>query len=348
MVRYTAFLDDPGWVLWDETSPWDVEDVMDQVTDLSLEFYSQGADWGTAVILLDQLMIERTTGESNEPSAPQGHLAQIPAFEDFETLVLGPSLDEELAGESVWTKLTPSGWSIDDQGVPGVGNPDLDGVTEWAGWSFADKGWWSDTAGDQGRSEFVRASGTVAIADGDEWDDQPHASGYLNTFLIWSLDVSQVNQPLELQFDSSWRPEYDDNYHQRANITVSFDEGPAREVLRWESDENSADFHDDQTNERVVVPLPNPRGASVMSVSFGYMDAGNDWWWALDNLQIIPIGGSVLNYTLEGSQLSLSWESGILERTDSLHGGWVAMEDARSPHIVNVSQGQAFYRIRSQ
>ncbi len=348
MVRYTAFLDDPGWVLWDETSPWDVEDVMHQVTDLSLEFYSQGADWGTAVILLDQLMIERTTGESNEPSAPQGQLAQIPAFEDFETLVLGPSLDEELAGESVWTKLTPSGWTIDDQGVPGVGNPDLDGVTEWAGWSFADKGWWSDTAGDQGRSEFVRASGTVAIADGDEWDDQPHASGYLNTFLIWSLDVSQVNQPLELQFDSSWRPEYDDNYHQRANITVSFDEGPVREVLRWESDENSADFHDDQTNERVVVPLPNPRGASVMSVSFGYMDAGNDWWWALDNLQIIPIGGSVLNYTLEGSQLSLSWESGILERTDSLHGGWVAMEDASSPHVVNVSQGQAFYRIRSQ
>ena len=38
-----------------------------------------------------------------------------------------------------------------------------DGVTEWAGWSFADKAWWTETAEDQDRSTFTLGSGTVAV-----------------------------------------------------------------------------------------------------------------------------------------------------------------------------------------
>ena len=85
------------------------------------------------------------------------HFDSIPAYQDFESLELGPHVDEEVAGESVWTKNPPVGWSIDDSGVPGVGDPEWDGVTEWAGWSFADKAWWAETAGDQLRSEFTKA-----------------------------------------------------------------------------------------------------------------------------------------------------------------------------------------------
>ncbi|HCP36708.1 MAG TPA: hypothetical protein DIT98_02590, partial [Verrucomicrobiales bacterium] len=70
---------------------------------------------------------------------------------------------------------------------------------------------------------------------GDEWDDQDHAEGYLDTFMSWPLDVSGVSGALELRFDSSWRPEYDSNYHQTANITVSFDGGEPMEVMLWES-----------------------------------------------------------------------------------------------------------------
>ena len=51
---------------------------------------------------------------------------------------------------------------IDDQGnfVEGVG------VTEWKGWSFADKDWWVQAAGDQRRSEFELGEGAVAIEMG--------------------------------------------------------------------------------------------------------------------------------------------------------------------------------------
>ena len=53
--------------------------------------------------------------------------------------------------------------------------------------------------------------------------------------MSWPLDVSGVSGALEIAFDSSWRPEYDSNYHQTANITVSFDGGEPVEVMLWES-----------------------------------------------------------------------------------------------------------------
>jgi len=211
--------------------------------------------------------------------------------EDFEGLVLGPNVDEALAGGKVWTKTPPPGWSIDDKGVPGAGTA-LDGVTEWAGWSFADRIWWTRAAEDQRRSEFTKGIGTVAIADPDEWDDQPHvdaaAAGWYNTFLSAPpIDISGAAPgTLKLTFDSSWRPEYDSNYHQTANLKVSFDGGPPLRLFLWESNQSSPNFKPDATNETVVVPIDHPAGAKTMVLTFGLFDAGNDWWWAIDNILV--------------------------------------------------------------
>ena len=211
--------------------------------------------------------------------------------ENFDGLELGPNVDESLAGDNVWTKAGPEGWTIDDSGVPGAGT-DLDGVTEWAGWSFADKDWWVNAAGDQRRSEFVNSTGTAMIADPDEWDDQDHAdsaaNGWYDTFASTpaiSLAGIEANS-VTLDFDSSWRPEFDDNYHQTANVTVSYDGADPVEVLLWESDSNSPNYHDAAPNEHVSLNLGNPEGASEMVITFGLFDAGNDWWWAVDNVSV--------------------------------------------------------------
>ncbi len=214
-------------------------------------------------------------------------------FQDFEGLELGPNEDEGLAGEAVWTRENgPEGWTVDDSGVPGAGFPDFDGVTEWAGWSFADKDWWVQAAGDQRRSEFNRGIGTVAVADPDEWDDAAHDDsaefGWYDTSLTTpeiSLDGIEAGS-LFLQFDSSWRPEFDDNYHQSAEITVSYDGGDPQQILLWVSDSSSADFHDAFPNESVILDLANPAGASNMVINFRLFDAGNDWWWAVDNITV--------------------------------------------------------------
>ena len=89
---------------------------------------------------------------------------------------------------------------------------------------------------------------------------------------------------LRLKFDSSWREEDT----QTANITVQFDGGAPIEVLRWESAGGDPVFlKQDATNETVTVDLNNPSGTGEMVITFGMLDAGNDWWWAIDNVQVV-------------------------------------------------------------
>ena len=203
--------------------------------------------------------------------------------EDFESVPLGPSVDES-PSDSVWTDVPPQGWSVDDSGVPGIGL-DGEGVTEWEGWAFTDRDWWVGIAADQLRSEFVSARGAIAVADPDEWDDlgNPEALGAYNALMQSpAIDIASVRvDSLQIAFDSSWRPE--DN--QRVELRVSFDNGPYQILLDWRSQAGDQ-FHPDSTNERVLIDIPNPPGASTMALEFAMLDAANDWWWAIDNLMI--------------------------------------------------------------
>lgn len=246
--------------------------------------------------------------------------------ENFDGLPLTDSVDEGVpapvgdgggtSAADVWTNVPPAGWTDNDFGVPGITNPpDNNGVFEWAGWNFADRDWWVTTAGDQRRSEFVKASGTIMVADPDEWDDAPHPGGppngpWYNTFIstpaIPLIDVA--SNSLTLAFDSSWRPEFDSNYHQTANLTVTYDGGAPIEILRWESDTSSPNYKDDATNESVLLNVNNPAGASNAVFTFGLFEAGNDWWWGVDNIEVkgdkvtssVPETGATLAALLTG------------------------------------------------
>ena len=89
---------------------------------------------------------------------------------------------------------------------------------------------------------------------------------------------------LLLMFDSSWRQEDT----QTANIIVQYDGGSPVEVMRWESELGDLTFlKPDANNENVTVELNNPAGAMEMIITFGMLDAGNDWWWAIDNVEVI-------------------------------------------------------------
>lgn len=249
--------------------------------------------------------------------------AQRVFFEDFEELPLGHSQEEGVSADSVWTKTAPTGWVANDAGVPGIDNPpESNGVIEWAGWSFADKNWWVQTAGDQRRSQFSFGTGTVMIADPDEWDDATHpgsgvatedrtAQGlWYETYLTTSpIDISGVDaDSLIMVFASSWRPEFDSNYRQTGVIDVSFDGAADQRVLHWVSDSSvlpwevgiaeAAFKNDESTNEEIIVPLGNPAGASSLNVTFGMLDAGNDWWWAIDNVAVgVPPFASSISAT---------------------------------------------------
>ncbi len=235
-------------------------------------------------------------------------------FEDFEGLELGSNVEEGDILQEVWTLTPPVGWNIDNSGMPGdINNPDENGVREWYGWSFAKKDWWSDVAGDQDRSLFSRGTGTVMVADSDEWDDQDGAAREAiatsvtpTNFYDTLINTASVPIPsgipagrIQLTFDSSWRPEgfddLDNTNNQEAYVNVRYDNGSPIEVLRWDSDPESDFFHDDNPNERVSLDLQYDGLASNLQLEFGYGNAWNDWWWAIDNILVsVPADPSVL------------------------------------------------------
>ncbi len=208
--------------------------------------------------------------------------------ENFDVLTLGPNVHEWLLEDEAFTHTPPSGWYIDAAGVSTINDPDR-GVHEWQGWSFTDKVWWAQTAGGQNRSQFTKANSIIAVADPDEWDDRgtnptPENLGTYNTFLKTpeiSLNAVRENTAV-LFFDSSWRPED----YQKASIRVSFDGGVFEEIMTWTSTAGE-NYKADATNETVSLILNNPPGTANMVIEFGLTEAGNDWWWAIDNLKII-------------------------------------------------------------
>jgi hypothetical protein len=219
---------------------------------------------------------------------PQLAVAQTVLLEeDFEGLtpLLGPytSATEGGGDGTDWTATPPAGWTVDNTDM----SAEPPGVTEFEGWTFHDKDAWIATAGDQNRSQFTRASGVVAVADPDEWDDAAGSQGLFNSYLrtppisLVGVDPGTVL----VEFDSSWRFECDDTC-QEAALTVRYDAGPETDVFLWQSDPESPFFKPDATDEHLQIPLVNPFGATSMVLEFGVFNTGNDWWWAFDNLRV--------------------------------------------------------------
>jgi len=217
--------------------------------------------------------------------------------EDFESVELGTTIEESAGTENVWTDTPPEGWIVDESGVPGIGNLATDGVTEWAGWAFADRDWWF-TVDPQGRDNFQKSQGTIAVADPDEWDDSDHtdsaSEGWYKTYMSTPpIDISGAEAgTVQLTFDSSWRPEFDGDYHQSGIITASFNGEEEVELMLWLSDPSSPNFKSENLaheNETVVINVDNPPWATSVVLKFGMFDAGNDWWWAIDNIKLTGI-----------------------------------------------------------
>lgn len=246
----------------------------------------------------------------------------------------------------VWSATAP-GWTVDNDlstydgnptttgaGVPGQGLP-LYGVDEWEGWAFANKDFWS-AVDDQRRSEFGTASGasgTVAIADPDEYfdindpaidddggpDDATNGGYYSSSLTSASFSVSG-GDVYGLGFDSSWRDEaFDDSApggltnanNQSVEIIASFDVGGQVQVTKWNSDSADSFFKDDNPDEAFAADGSNlifeaPAGATSATLSFNLANGGNDWWWAVDNIEVNDLtgtAGTVFSEDFEGVTL---------------------------------------------
>jgi hypothetical protein len=110
--------------------------------------------------------------------------------------------------------------------------------------------------------------------------------------------VAHRGQTLNLNFDSSWRPEAMDDSHgnpafnnmnnQSAVVAASFDGGAPIFLDFFDSDNvaPSAFYKPDMQNETITRSVAVPAGATNVKFTFGYYNAANDWWWAIDNLSL--------------------------------------------------------------
>lgn len=295
--------------------------------------------------------------------------ARVPLYvQNFDSLTLGPNVDETAPVDATaWTQTPPAGWTVDDSGVPYVNDPTR-GIAEWEGWSFAEKNWWSAAAGDQQRSHFTLGQGNVAVADPDEWDDKgapittaPFAGYYNARMSTGAISLSGVSAgAAKLTFSSSWRAECCDEgpgsaNNQTASIQASYDGGAFVEVMRWESVESSSFYKPDATNETVVVNLNNPAGANNVKLRFGLLNAANDWWWAIDNVEVFTptvlevnaqtglmtiVGGNDLTgYEIKsagGSLNTAGWLAGNLD-AQNLGASTPTSADFNNDNVVNAA-----------
>jgi hypothetical protein len=225
--------------------------------------------------------------------------------ENFDSLlpILEPAVNEGIPATTLgWTDTPPTGWTVDDSKVPGAltGDDARDGRTEWAGWSFVTPEFWL-AADTQRREQFTKGTGVIAVADPDEWDDQPHdaitetANTYNAYMTTPTFDISGFRPgKLFLKFDSSFRPEANDDgpaYNDQSPIILgSFGGAAQTEILHWTSDPavppplGGVYKDDNSTNDSIIVPLTVPNGATTLQLEFGLEHCENDWWWAIDNI----------------------------------------------------------------
>src|SRR5262249_61292010 len=87
-------------------------------------------------------------------------------------------------------------------------------------------------------------------------------------------------------FDSSFRPEAPPPGNQVGKVEVSYDNGTTWIDLTDLNTYNSGGAGSrSRTNEHLTLDAFNPAGATTAKFRFSYLEAGNDWWWAIDNVR---------------------------------------------------------------
>jgi hypothetical protein len=257
-----------------------------------------------------------------------------PAFwtENFDSLVLGPSVNERLSTytrqsssdpgstplPNAFTHTPPAGWNLDNSLMGGPPVDDDFGVFEWEGWSFTTTAF-SVFTGNTQLAAFSKSTGNYAIADSDAYYPLGNASPLSTILETPSINITGLAaNALKMQFDSAWQT----SGVQNAVITVDYGNGEV-EVLDWKSDNTDPEFHATNLNETVLLSLNNPAGATSAKVRFKFLEGNNDWLWAIDNIKIGTQSTNDADFDNDGDVDGadfLTWQRGLGTGTTNIQG----------------------------
>ncbi|WP_327321167.1 alkaline phosphatase family protein [Streptomyces sp. NBC_01210] len=191
---------------------------------------------------------------------------------------LAERVDDTDVPENVkgFTHTMPGGWTVDNSQMPNNGS------TEWRGWALTTNAFWSISANPDGdddndaddRQNFMRSRGVIAVADPDQWDDEgsPSDTTTFNSTLISPAYSVAGKDSVTLTFGNH----YKDTSPQVGELLVSIDGG---------NDQVIKTYDDDALNQIESIPI-DVEDASTLQVKFRLKDAENDWYWAIDDVQV--------------------------------------------------------------
>lgn len=229
-------------------------------------------DWWFAV---DNILVTTSDGFSD--------------FEDFEGLPMEPFTSSATGDEGTdYSKSIPN-WVIDNSGNLGYSEE-----AAYDGWSALDVASWTAEQGGQGRSIFgsIYPNNTALVADGDAFYDydfafngtDPAPPKAVNSYITRTYDLSgHDNCTINIEFLYEFRIENE----QLGVVEVSFDLGETWTRL-MEVDNNDGSNNDflDGTATFSAAADFSPRQTNQMMLRFGYLNADNNWWFAVDDIKI--------------------------------------------------------------
>lgn len=232
--------------------------------------------------------------------------------EDFEGLTLEPFGVAAGTPPGDGTDYTDdvTNWTIDNSGM-------LAGCDEGAfdGWAAMDSDSWVNQQGGQGRTALSTfgTNNTLLVADGDAFYDfdfsfnppDPVPAQAVNTYISRTYDLTGYDsRTVRVSLDFEFRIEN----AQRGTIEVSFDNGATWATL--EDIDNADGMNTQGANDDFVTtqfdgngfPIPYVAGtdfpariSNSMILRIGYLNADNNWWFAVDNVRVeAEVGGVVL------------------------------------------------------
>jgi len=210
----------------------------------------------------------------------------------------GPALKPFRTGNYVsqgdgtdWTDELPGGWIRTTTNADGTVPLTTQNPVEYRGWTILDVDSWAGHQG-QERNVFTLGGlgqhGSILVADGDTFANAD-GSGIATQngtnkfqFDLPSISLSGIeDNTARLEFDSSWRPEG----AQFANLEYSLDGGPYALLHAFDlAYSGGIDGSLTKANEHFVRDIPNV-GAAKLDVRIAYT-AGNNWWFAVDNVVV--------------------------------------------------------------
>ena len=151
---------------------------------------------------------------------------------------------------------------------------------------------------------------------------------------------------LTLTFDSSFRP-FD---AQTGEVLVSIDGGAFQSLLLLDTaNVPGGDNALSRIDETVALDFEVPAAAGDVAFAFNMRDAGNDWWWAIDNIELRDeSGGLIFAETFNGRASALqpaadeTFAADILGWTDTPPDGWRVENDPNMPQGTTEWQGWSF------